>query len=74
MVLVTGDRPEQAKQVLERWLIDADVVTDPRGEIAKKLNAFFTPRAYIFEDGRLIYKQDRFRVKPQEWLWEAMRQ
>lgn len=71
MVLVTGDRPEQAKQVLDRWKIESDVVTDLKGEIAKKLHAFFTPRAYVFEDGRLIWKQDRLQVMPDEVFSEV---
>jgi len=54
LVLVTGDPREQAQQVLKRWQIEAEIVTDIKGEIAKKLNAFFTPRAYIVEDGQLI--------------------
>lgn len=73
MVLVTGDKEEQAKQVLDRWQIEAEVVSDPKGEIAKKLHAFFTPRAYAFEDGRLIWKQERINMGAFEAIKEAIR-
>jgi len=72
LVLVTGDSLEQAKQVLNHWQLDVEIVLDPKGEIAKKLNAFFTPRVYGFEDGQLIWKQDRIDIKYEE-LKELMR-
>lgn len=37
MVLVTGDKLEQAKQFLDRWEIDAEIVTDLKGEIRQLL-------------------------------------
>jgi hypothetical protein len=30
------------------------LVADEKGEIARKLNAFFVPRAYGFEGGKLV--------------------
>lgn len=71
LVLVTGDQKEQAQQVLKRWQIDAEIVTDPKGEIAKKLHAFFTPRAYAFEGGRLVWRQERLDVVPMEEIREV---
>ena len=73
LVLVTGDRREEAEQVLKRFRIDAELVTDPKGKIAKKLHAFFTPRAYGFENGKLVWKQERFGLKPFEMVREAMK-
>ncbi len=67
-VLVTSERPEQVRQLLDRWQVDAEVLPDPKATIARKLHAFFTPRAYVVEDGRLTDKQDKFKVEPQEWL------
>lgn len=58
MVLVTRDPVKEAKRVLHQWQIEAEIVTDPEGTIAQKLNAFFTPRVYAFEDGRLVWKQE----------------
>ncbi len=62
LILVTGDKIEDAQRVLDRWRIEAELVSDPKGEIAKKLNAFFTPRAYAFEDSRLVWKQEQWRT------------
>ncbi|MFZ8854187.1 MAG: hypothetical protein ACO2PL_19105 [Armatimonadota bacterium] len=73
LVLVTGDLKEQAQQVLKRWQIEAEIVTDRKGEIAKKLNAFFTPRAYVFKDAQLIWKQERLNVTPHGVLVEVKR-
>ncbi|MDW8028186.1 MAG: redoxin domain-containing protein [Armatimonadota bacterium] len=73
LVLVTGDSEEQAKQVIEKWKIDAEIVSDKKGKIAKKLHAFFTPRAYAFENGRLIWKQEELGLKPLEMIREVMR-
>jgi hypothetical protein len=74
LVLVTGDLKEQAQQVLKRWQIEAEIVTDRKGEIAKKLNAFFTPRAYVLKDSQLIWKQERLNVAPHGVLVEVKRQ
>lgn len=59
MVLVTRDPLEEAKQALAKWKIKAEILSDPKGSIAEKLNAFFTPRVYAFQDGKLVWKQDR---------------
>lgn len=74
MVLITGDPKEQALQVLKRWQIEADTVTDSKREIGQKLRAFFTPRLYVFEGGRLIWKQDKIRVNPDEVIKEVIGQ
>ncbi|MFA0761310.1 MAG: hypothetical protein HZLCBSQH_001416, partial [Candidatus Fervidibacterota bacterium] len=74
LVLITGDPKEQALQVLKRWQIEADTVTDSKGEIGQKLRAFFTPRLYVFEGGRLIWKQDKIRVNPDEVIKEVIGQ
>ncbi len=64
LILVTGDKIEDARQVLDRWRIEARLVSDPKGEIAQKLNTLFTPRAYAFEDGRLVWKQEKVGLSP----------
>ncbi|MEZ8221113.1 hypothetical protein GG496_001283 [Candidatus Fervidibacteria bacterium JGI MDM2 JNZ-1-D12] len=69
MVLVTGDKPEQARQVLDKWGIDVEVVSDLKGEIIKKLNVFFTPRIYVFKNGQLTWKQNRPDVEIREVIW-----
>lgn len=73
LVLVTGDKKEEAEQVLERFKINADLVIDLKGEIAKKLNAFFIPRIYGFEDGKLVWKQEKFKIKSFEIIKEVMK-
>jgi len=72
LVLVTGDPKEQAQQVLKRWQIEANIVTDPKGVITQKLNAFFMPRIYVFDEGRLIWKQDKKIVDAKEVINRVM--
>jgi hypothetical protein len=74
LVLVTSDSKEQAQQVLKRWQIEANIVTDPKGVIIQKLHAFFMPRTYAFKEGRLIWKQDKIRVDAEEVIKEVMKQ
>lgn len=62
ILLVTQDREERARGVLGRWEIEAKVLWDRKGALKKKLNAFFVPRAYLFEDGVLIWKQEEQRL------------
>ena len=35
------------------------VIADEDGEISKRLNAFFSPRAYGFSEGKLVWVQRR---------------
>jgi len=64
LVVVTGDEFEHAKRVLDSWKIEAEIVADTEGEVAKKLNAFFSPRVYIVEDGRILWKQEKLELIP----------
>lgn len=68
MVLVTQDPVEEAKRTLSQWQIEAEIVTDPEGVIAQKLNAFITPRVYAFENGRLVWKQEMLQIGPENAL------
>lgn len=66
MIVVTQDNLKQATETLHRLGIEAEVIVDSGGKIAQKLNAFFTPRVYIFENGKLVWKQEK--LSPQEAL------
>ncbi len=70
MVIVTRNPLEEAKTILHRQKIEAEIVTDPQGSIAQKLNAFAPPRVYAFENGRLVWKQEILHLG-QETLQEV---
>jgi len=46
------------------------IFADPKGEITKALNAQFTPRAYGFVKGRLVWKQDEPMEGEVSVLWQ----
>lgn len=56
-ILVFQDYEEAIKRAAKegKWKVKA--ITDERGEIAKRLNAFFLPRAYGFVGGKLVWVQ-----------------
>lgn len=56
-VLVIQEEKTRVKTEFEKNNWKIPVVVDERNEIAKALNAFFTPRAYGFEKGKLIWIQ-----------------
>jgi len=74
LVIITGDNRERAKQVLESCQIKAEIIVDPKGEFSKMLNAFFTPRAYIVENGKILWKQEELEMIPFEILSEVRKQ
>lgn len=43
------------------------------GKMAQKLNAFFSPRAYGFVDGRLVWMQKRVGISVVETLQEFLK-
>jgi len=56
-VLFQNGEEEIAQEARARgWALP--IFADPKGEITQALNAQFTPRAYGFVKGRLVWKQD----------------
>jgi hypothetical protein len=43
--------------------IKAEIISDPKGRLSQRLNAFFLPRVYAFENGRLVWKQERIDIE-----------
>jgi hypothetical protein len=58
-ILVVRDEKAKVKEVWERNGWKALVIADEGGEISKRLNAFFSPRAYGFSEGKLVWVQRR---------------
>ena len=58
-ILVVRDKKEKVKEVWERNGWKVSVIADEDGEISKRLNAFFSPRAYGFSEGKLVWVQKR---------------
>ena len=58
-ILVVRERKEKVKEVWERNGWKVTVIADGDGEISKRLNAFFSPRAYGFSEGKLVWVQKR---------------
>jgi len=58
-VIVVRDKKEKVKEVWERNGWKVLVIADEGGEISKRLNAFFSPRAYGFSEGKLVWVQRR---------------
>lgn len=50
------------------------MIADEGGEISKRLNAFFSPRAYGFSEGRLVWVQKRVGMGIVEVLEEFLRE
>jgi hypothetical protein len=63
MILVTKDPIEEVKKVLHQMEIKAEIISDPKGRLSQRLNAFFLPRVYAFENGRLVWKQGRIDIE-----------
>ncbi len=61
-VLVIQDKEEKVQEAVKRNGWEVTVIADEGGKIGKKLNAFFTPRAYGFEGGRLVWVQKRASI------------
>jgi hypothetical protein len=43
--------------------IKAEIISDPKVRLSQRLNAFFLPRVYAFENGRLVWKQGRIDIE-----------
>jgi len=61
-ILVVRERKEKVKEVWERNGWKVSVIVDEDGEISKRLNAFFSPRAYGFSEGKLVWVQKKVRM------------
>ncbi len=72
MVLVTKNDVASVQKVLVEKDITADILSDPQGAMAANLNAFFTPRAYAFEKGRLVWKQEVVDIAPERATGEIL--
>ena len=58
-ILVVRDKRAKVKEVWERNGWKVSVIADEDGEISKRLNAFFSPRAYGFSEGKLVWVQKK---------------
>lgn len=56
-VLVVQKEKTKVKTVAAKGKWKVPVIADEEGRVAKALNAFFTPRAYGFEGGKLVWVQ-----------------
>jgi hypothetical protein len=56
-VLVVQDKEGKVREVVARNGWKVTVIADEDGKIGRTLNAFFTPRAYGFEGGKLVWVQ-----------------
>ena len=56
-VLVVQDKEGKVREVVARNGWKVTVIADEDGKIVRTLNAFFTPRAYGFEGGKLVWVQ-----------------
>ena len=71
-ILVVRERKEKVKEVWERNGWKVTVIADEDGEISKRLNAFFSPRAYGFSEGKLVWVQKRVGMGVVEVLEEFL--
>ncbi len=71
-VIVVRDKKEKVKEVWERNGWKVSVIADEDGEISKRLNAFFSPRAYGFSEGKLVWVQRRVGMGVVEVLEEFL--
>ena len=56
-VLVVQDKEGKVREGVARNGWKVTVIADEDGKIGRTLNAFFTPRAYGFEGGKLVWVQ-----------------
>lgn len=56
-VLVIRDKTEKVKEAVVKGKWKVSVIADEDGDISKMLNAVFSPRAYGFVDGKLLWLQ-----------------
>ena len=71
-ILVVRERKEKVKEVWERNGWKVTVIADEDGEISKRLNSFFSPRAYGFSEGKLVWVQKRVGMGVVEVLEEFL--
>jgi len=71
-VIVVRDKKAKVKEVWERNGWKVTVIADEDGEISKRLNAFFSPRAYGFSEGKLVWVQKRVEMGIVEVLGEFL--
>ena len=71
-VIVVWDKKAKVKEVWERNGWKVLVIADEGGEISKRLNAFFSPRAYGFSEGKLVWVQRRVGMGIVEVLEEFL--
>jgi len=71
-ILVVREKGEKVKEVWERNGWKVTVIADEDGEISKRLNAFFSPRAYGFSEGKLVWVQKRVGMGVVEVLEEFL--
>jgi len=72
-ILVIRESEGKVQQVKVRKGWKVKVVADSDGEISKRLNAFFSPRAYGFIDGKLAWVQKRVGMGIVEVLEENLK-
>jgi len=71
-VIVVRDKKAKVNEVWERNGWKVLVIADEGGEISKRLNAFFSPRAYGFSEGKLVWVQRRVGMGIVEVLEEFL--
>ncbi|MFA0782261.1 peroxiredoxin family protein [Fervidibacter sacchari] len=71
-ILVVREKGEKVKEVWERNGWKVTVIADEDGETSKRLNAFFSPRAYGFSEGKLVWVQKRVGMGVVEVLEEFL--
>ena len=71
-VIVVRDKKAKVKEVWEGNGWKVSVIADEDGEISKRLNAFFSPRAYGFSEGKLVWVQRRVGMGIVEVLEEFL--
>jgi hypothetical protein len=73
-VIVVRDKEVKVKEVWEKNGWKVSVIADEGGEISERLNAFFSPRAYGFFEGKLVWVQKRVGMGIVEVLEEFLRE
>jgi len=73
-IIVVRDKEVKVKEVWERNGWKVSVIADEGGEISERLNAFFSPRAYGFSKGKLVWVQKRVGMGIVEVLEEFLRE
>ena len=62
---MSTDKPETQKKFKDKNKLPYDLISDPGGEIAKKLGIsvrggmFTARRALLFKDGKLVWRDDK---------------